>query len=227
MNLQIDINTYRNNFTNTAKQYLFFINLIFPNTEGFSNPHPLERVMQNVAYNIFHKATDITRIRTMFKKMDSRAIPYFVRTSALPSSNFDEKTTNWMGNTYKLPGTKTYEDWNVTFNLDNEGYILKMFHDWQRLMRDPITNKQSKPNTYLMDQEIYLLNGFGDTITKYKLYKAWPKSIGQVSVDYSSNDVATVDITFAFQMFDVEIEKVSTANEVIRKTREIILSGRI
>lgn len=243
MNIQIDINTYRSKFSDVTRQYLFYMNIVFP---GFGNvlQSGLEKGLSG-GTDIFENTTaskeaamkgleeasltgiDVMGMKagTMFKDMNASSIPYYVRSANLPSSSFDEMTSNWMGNSYKLPGNKTYEDWTVTFNLDAEGFILKRFYDWQKMIRDPVSNYQSKPSSFLAHQEAYLLNGKGDTTTVYKLYYAWPKIIGQVQLDYSSNEVATVDVTFSYQFFNVYEQKQSVVRETIRKAGIGVVGG--
>jgi hypothetical protein len=36
-------------------------------------------------------------------------------------------------------------------------------------------------------------------IMTYNLIKAWPSSVGELALDYGSQDVATFDVTFAYQ----------------------------
>jgi len=240
MNIQIDINTYKSKFTDVSRQYLFWMNIQFPGVgnalltgleAGLSGggsifTNPTDAIIKGAEAGAL-AGVDVAgmQIGTMSKKMSMADIPFYVKSSSLPSSSFEDMTSTWMGNTFKVPGNKTYEDWTVTFNLDSEGYILKKFHDWQKMMRDPISNMQSKPSSLMVNQEAYLLNSTGNTISVYKLYYAWPKSIGQVSLDYGSNEVSTVDVTFSYQFFNVYDQPQGAVRETIRKAGIGIAGG--
>ena len=88
-----------------------------------------------------------------------------------------------------------------------------------------LSNMQSKPSSLMVNQEAYLLNSTGNTISVYKLYYAWPKSIGQVSLDYGSNEVSTVDVTFSYQFFNVYDQPQGAVRETIRKAGIGIAGG--
>ena len=76
--------------------------------------------------------------------------------------------------------------------------IQKMFLNWMSLIHDPTTNLYSAPTDYMADQQVELLGFDGNPIMKYKIVGAWPKSVGEVTLDYTSNDVAQFDVTFTY-----------------------------
>lgn len=123
---------------------------------------------------------------------------YLVRSTTLPETTMDEINLNWQGYDFKVAGKYTYNDWQVTFNVDVDVKIQQMFHNWTTLIHDPTTNIHTQPTNYFADQQIELLGLDGMPIQKYKLLGAWPKSIGQVTLDYSSNDVVQFDVNFTY-----------------------------
>jgi len=138
---------------------------------------------------------------------DTEVATYLVRTASLPETSSDEIMMNWQGFDYKIAGKYTYSDWNVTFNVDIDAKIQQMFHNWASLIHDPTTNKYTVPSKYMMDQQIELLNLEGIPITKYKLFGAWPKMVGNANLDYSANDVVQFDVTFTYIYHVVDIAK--------------------
>jgi len=129
---------------------------------------------------------------------DVEKMTYLVRSTVLPSTNVDDIMLNWQGFDYKIPGKYTYDDFTCTFNVDLDAKILEIFNTWQRLIHDPTTNIYNLPATVLADQQLELLGLDGKPLTKYKLVGAWPKYIAQVTLDYTANETATFDITFAY-----------------------------
>ncbi len=204
MKVQMDINSYKAAFTGSAKQYNFYVNMVFPNLGNSLQAGVqgliaggLDSITGGLGSGLMGAASTMGILTT---KGGVDGIDFMVRATQLPDSSFEEVSSSWMGHNYKMSGRQTYNDWVVTFNVDKNGKILKKFADWQKLMHDSETNTYGNPITYMTNPEVHLL-GFdsGETVCVYKMYGAWPKLIGQVALDYSVGDVATVDITFSYQ----------------------------
>ena len=123
---------------------------------------------------------------------------YLVRSTSLPETSMDEIGLAWQGFDFKVAGKYTYSDWTVNFNCDANADIQKYFHNWMALIHDPTTNVYTSPSTYMMDQQVDLLGLDGNKITSYKLFACWPKSIGNATLDYTTNDVIQFDVTFTY-----------------------------
>ena len=102
-----------------------------------------------------------------------------------------------------MSSVRRTQDWNVSFLINDNATVLKKFWEWNKLFENPETGVYGKPSDYMTDQTIQLLGLDGSAICTYKLYHAWPKVIGAVSLDYSTNEFATVDITFSYQYHTV------------------------
>lgn len=131
---------------------------------------------------------------------NTNTIPYLVRSTSIPDSSIEEAVIPFPGIPYKMAGTRTYGDWTVSFNIDTEGILLDNFHNWHDLMYDK-NHLSTSPKSYMRNQQLYLIDGRGYTTRKFELYNAWPKSIGAVGLDYSSGDIATMDVTFSYQYY--------------------------
>jgi hypothetical protein len=135
---------------------------------------------------------------------------YLVRTTAVPSQNVDEIPLNWQGMDYKIPGKYTYDDFTCTFYVDLDAKVHELFMSWQRMIHDPTTNIYQLPASVLMDQQLELLGLDGNPVAKYKLIGAWPKNIGNITLDYTANEPAYFDVTFAYIYY--VMDKVSYGN---------------
>jgi hypothetical protein len=130
--------------------------------------------------------------------IDVEKTVYLVRSTTVPDQSIDEIPLNWQGHEYKIPGKYTYTDWTCTFYLDIDAKVQEAYYNWQRQIHDPTTNIYADVPSILADQSMELLSYTGDPIARYKLVGAWPKMIGQISLDYMNNEVATFDVTFAY-----------------------------
>jgi hypothetical protein len=126
---------------------------------------------------------------------------YMVKSTSLPSSNFDDITASWQGFDFKTPGKRTYDTWNVTFNVDVTANIRKAFLSWQKIILDPEKNVHSLPTTYMRDQTVTLLGIGLNDILQYRLVGAYPSAVAEVSLDYSDSNFASFDVTFTYQYF--------------------------
>lgn len=130
--------------------------------------------------------------------MDTETATYLVRSTSLPETMIEEIMTNWQGIDFKFAGKYTYSDWTVTFNCDRKAGIQQVYHEWLKLIHDITTNTYKTPADYMQDQEVHLIGDDGLPTQKYKLYGAWPKSVGTATLDYSTNDVIQFDVTFSY-----------------------------
>lgn len=123
---------------------------------------------------------------------------YLVRSSSLPSDTIEAMETHWQGMPYNVGSNHTFDDWTVTFIVDADAQVRKDFLDWQKMIHNPETNVHGEPSEYMRPQTAELLNSKGEPIMTYKLEYAWPTTVGEISLDYSSKDIATFDVTFKY-----------------------------
>jgi hypothetical protein len=191
MLISFDINTYKTRFLGGARQYLFFVLLQFPGTTMDYNSSSL--------------------LTSFGKGSQSDLFPYLVRTTSLPDSSFEEIPNVWQGHAFKMAGARNYGDWQLSFNIDEQGRILDRFNAWHNMIYDPVSQSYNEPKTYMVDQQLFLIDGNGEATKEYKLIKAWPKAISQTSLDYASTDLATVDVTFSYQYYTNPTENIQSS----------------
>ena len=125
---------------------------------------------------------------------------YLVKSSSLPVGTINPIETDWQGNKYKLAGTQEYTDFTVTFNVDTKDKIRQEFVGWQKFVHDTETNMHGDPDKYMNNITVtHISHMTNESIMEYELVRAWPTSVGELALDYSSQDVATFDVTFAYQ----------------------------
>lgn len=124
---------------------------------------------------------------------------YLVKSTRLPESTIDEIESDWQGMKYKIGGTQQFTDFTVSFNMDVGGNIRTAFLKWMGVIHNPETSIHSDPTVYFTDIKLDHLNGQFRKIMTYELIGAWPKSVGEVSLDYAAKEIATFDVTFSYQ----------------------------
>ena len=124
---------------------------------------------------------------------------YLVKSTKLPETVIGEVETDWQGSKYKIASTEEYTDFTISFKLDRIDNIRHKFIQWANDIHNTETGRHGNPSNYLSDITLDHLNGKGQSIMKYTLVGAWPKSVGEVGLDYSSKEIASFDVTFAYQ----------------------------
>lgn len=136
--------------------------------------------------------------------LTSDPTPYLVRSSSLPGGTIDPIEVPWQGMQYKIGSTHTFDNWSCTFNVDMESQIRKNFLQWQRAIHNPEDNVQGLPKEYFGVIKLELLHVDGSVLLTYTLHDAWPTEVGEISLDYSSKDVAQFDVTFSMNYYTTD-----------------------
>ena len=141
-------------------------------------------------------------------------VTYLVRTATLPATTLEEGIANWQGLDLKFATKSTFEDMTITFSVDIEAKVRKVWEDWMRLIHDPVTNRFGRLGDYLADQRLQLLDYDGTVVMEYILHMAWPKTVGSVTLDYASTEVAQFDVTLSYGYHTVVYNKSSSGPSV-------------
>lgn len=237
MKINFDVETYRARFLGGARSYLFFCIFSFPQgmtkdqaqgnlkdklvgmgssaAKGYGFSEDLTGAVTDVIGNTYDFSKNALSIFGLGD--DDNLMSYLVKSTTLPSSQFDERLIDWQGSSYKMAGDRIFDDWTVTFNVDEKAKILQKFYNWQDAIQSPTNNIRSSAEDYMRKQEIHLIDYSGNTLKTYNLMGAWPKSVSQVALDYSANEIAQVEITFSYQYHTITTPSDSFKSDVIKR----------
>lgn len=132
----------------------------------------------------------------------SRKIGFTCKATAIPSSNMGVIDLPFMGRQIKVPGDKTWDDWNVTVLIDNDFATRDVFEAWHNKILGFQSNVADKdfidPANVYAKAQVHQLDR-ADTIVKtYFVEGIFPTSVGEISLGYDSNDqVMEQPVTFA------------------------------
>lgn len=139
--------------------------------------------------------------------IDEEDAVYLVRTVTMPSTTLEEATLNWQGFDWKYPGKHTYNPITISFNVDLNAKIRMLFEKWSNLAHNPINNFYSTHDVFMKDQVLQMIGYEGNVILEFTLRSAWPQEVAQISMDYSSTEVAQFDITFSYLYHEVSFNE--------------------
>jgi len=145
--------------------------------------------------------------RELMARADSVNLPGRTMTTT------EHKFTNY-GPINKVPYGQIYGDLTVTFLLSEDLREKDYFEKWQNRMVNTGAfdyNGTGKFNTkYFNDYaETVLIRQYGSNgglRTIHKMVEAYPILIGEISMDWGSNDVAKLTVTFAYRNYQFVVE---------------------
>ena len=138
---------------------------------------------------------------------------FMCKSAALPASTVGTVELPFRGRVIKVPGDRTFESWTATFYMDDAFKLRGAYEKWIEATNTVDANTASKSIAdILQDITVTQMDKFGgsDTafknIREYKLVKAFPVSVSQVSLAYDNNDsYEEFDVEFAYQYFETSI----------------------
>lgn len=133
---------------------------------------------------------------------DTEFASFMCKGATIPSETVGEVLLGYQSQKLKLAGDREFDDWTVTVYSTEEWKVRNDIEKWVKLINDPETNLKSDHAAYMTDLKITQKSVQDTDVAIYILKGAWPTSIGEITLDWESNDeVATFDITFKYQYF--------------------------
>ena len=159
------------------------------------------------------KYKDFARGYLFYVKVDTGTVagvsllpdhPYLVSSAKLPAQTIEAIPVPWQGQEYKLGGTSTFEAFDITFKSDVAQELRRNFLVWMNAIHNPVSNEHGLPGNYFGQVDLTQLNGQGGPVMSYSLVNAFPTAIGEVSLDYSTKEISTFNVTFTYQYHVME-----------------------
>ena len=138
---------------------------------------------------------------------------FMCKSAALPASTVGTVELPFRGRVIKVPGDRTFESWTGTFYMDDAFELRGAYEKWIELTNTVDANTASASmEAVLQDITVTQMDKFNGSATQfkdirqYKLVKAFPVSVSQVSLAYDNNDsYEEFDVEFAYQYFETSI----------------------
>ena len=138
---------------------------------------------------------------------------FMCKSAALPASTVGTVELPFRGRVIKVPGDITFESWTGTFYMDDAFELRGAYEKWIELTNTVDANTASAGmGDVLEDIVVTQMDKFNGSATQfkdirqYKLVKAFPVSVSQVSLAYDNNDsYEEFDVEFAYQYFETSI----------------------
>jgi len=132
---------------------------------------------------------------------NNEKLKFLIKSTSLPSATVGEILVPYRGRVIKIPGDRTFEDWEITIISDAEMKLRIDFEKWHNEMNKHVENtvKYDDSNLY-EDWSVEQLDRMGKGVRKYNLIGCWPKNIGAMEVAFDTNDtIAEFTVTLTYQ----------------------------
>ena len=124
--------------------------------------------------------------------------------ASIPASTIEPTDVNYFGRTFRIPGTRTFEDWTTTIYSTEDFQVRDFFEKWSDGINGVVTNISGFDDlglgaaSYTKDIEVELYGKDGKITRKYQLVDAWPTTIGATDLSWEGNDIQTFEVTWAY-----------------------------
>lgn len=132
---------------------------------------------------------------------EARLIGMYCDQLQLPSSNVSTQPNRTWGETREAPTEKLYENITLSVYCDTSMIVKSYFDTWIDKIQNPDTRAFNYYKSYIEDVVINVetVKEDGASVYGVKLYECYPKSIGAVTMDYSSNNVMKLSVTLTYK----------------------------
>ena len=170
---------------------------------GFSIDHLIGAYKDFARGYLFYAQVDFPAV-AQFAGLGVTGHSYLVSSTQLPPQTIETTPVAWQGMEYKVPTTQTFDNHDITFKSDQGQDLRRAFLNWMAGMHDPFTNTSvlttgGQNLAYMSLVKLTQLNGNQQPIMTYNLINAFPVTVGEISLDYTSKEVSTFTVSFAYQ----------------------------
>lgn len=133
-------------------------------------------------------------------KGNIQKIMLFCEQAAIPGISFSTAPVRSFGETKEVPYEKLYEPVSLTFYVDADLTVKRLFDKWVNLIQDTNTRTYQWPSTYLTDTiDIFVYDIANSQRYKCTLHQTYPKSVAPIQLDYNNKDVMRLQVQFSYQ----------------------------
>jgi len=127
----------------------------------------------------------------------------WIANTQTPIVNTSAQIVDFMHSQIKQGGRTIPQQWQITVRDDADGAAFKYFNDWRRMIYPEINS--SLPNRYKRAINLEMISPKKSTqVRRYVMHGAWPMEIGNIQLDYESDNISTFPVTMSFDYYDIE-----------------------
>lgn len=122
--------------------------------------------------------------------------------ASLPQSRVDSIDVPYFGRKIKVAGNRTFNDWEVTIQNDEDFSVRSLFELWSNAINRMVANVMDPAvdeSGYKVDLTVEQLAQNGELLRSYSIIGAFPTDISEMELDWeSTNQIQKFKVTFAY-----------------------------
>ena len=128
-----------------------------------------------------------------FEIVLSRAgeLQFYAHATSVPANTVEAMDVSYQGRILKFPGDRTNPDWTITVYGQESFEIYNNLEQWLAELNHPQANIGINAPAAKADGVIRQLGRTGDVLKEWKIVGCFPTELGEISLDWSSNNTPT------------------------------------
>ncbi len=122
---------------------------------------------------------------------------FLVQSASLPKNTLETQEVMYQGQKFEIPTTQIFDNYSITFRSDPDQELRSRFLGWMNQIHNPATNVRT-PINYYGEVQLTQLDGSNLPVMSYNLKYAFPKEVGEITLDYTNKDISTFTVNFAY-----------------------------
>jgi len=135
-------------------------------------------------------------------EINTRDVMMMCESTNLPGLNIFTNEIRIFGESRSTPYSISYSELSMNFILDRSLKVKQYFEDWTNQVFNRETRKLGYYNDYTKDIEIYISDRTGKPAHALKLFECYPKSIGDIGLDYNSHDILRLPVQIVYKYWE-------------------------
>jgi hypothetical protein len=131
-----------------------------------------------------------------------RKAQFLCHGASLPGSHLGIAPVMYRGREVKLPGERTFTNWQISVLNDTDFGIRNAFESWSNTINNVKNNTGiTNPMAVTTNMSVHQLDRNGVILKSYTIADCWPVSVGDINLQFSENDRIeefTVEIAYSF-----------------------------
>ena len=135
---------------------------------------------------------------------DMNNFKFLCKATTLPGDTIDVATVTYMGRGINIPANRAAATWETTIYNDEGMEIRNNLESWMEQLNSHKTNVRAAAMTQIQSYTGTLkVRTFGKSSASvihksYEFIDAWPSAVGDITVDWETNEIETYAVTWEY-----------------------------
>ena len=128
---------------------------------------------------------------------------FLCKATTLPGDTIDVATVTYMGRGINIPSNRAAVQWTTTVYNDEGMGIRNNIESWMEQLNSHKTNVRAAAMTQIQSYTGTLkvrqfAKDGGSSTKSYEFIDAWPSAVGDITVDWETNEIETYAVTWEY-----------------------------